>query len=85
MTIAGAFLFLLKDTHGLPIDMALDRIIERGHSVEWPSFIEAARENGWPDFRTFGALEHGIQDAFISANTKDAILCGTKRYMMATQ
>ena len=80
--IAGSILFQLKATHGLPLDMALDRVIDAGLSVEWPSFIEEARKNGWPDFQTFDALRYGLQDAFIPQSAKSAVLDGFKRYVM---
>ena len=81
--IPGSLLFTLKATHGLPLDMALDRVIEAGESVEWPSFIEEARKNGWHDFQTYSELKYGLQDAFIPQSVKDAILDGFKRYVLA--
>jgi alanyl-tRNA synthetase len=79
--ISGELLFKLKATHGLPLDMALDRIIEHKVSVEWPSFIEAARADGWPDWKTYYALKYGLQDAFMPQSVKQAILDGFATYV----
>jgi len=71
--IAGSFLFKLKDTHGLPLDMALDRVIELGHEIYWPSFFAQARKQGWWDYQIDDAIRYGLQDAFIPQAEKDRV------------
>jgi alanyl-tRNA synthetase len=62
--VDGAWLFNLKTTHGLPLDMALDKIInEHGYAVDWVGFIQEARRNGWWDIQTYETLTHAMQDA----------------------
>lgn len=80
----GDVLFELKCTHGLSIEMALDRIInECGMAVDWVAFIEAARRNGWWDFQTYNVIKHGMEDAGLPREMMASILERTKLYMVA--
>lgn len=81
--IRGSLIFDLKDAHGLPIDFALDRVMEAGEFVEWPSFIERARECGWPDFRTFETLCHALEDSSVGFGARKDIVSAFKRYVLA--
>lgn len=70
----GKTLFNLKATHGLPLDFALDQIInKRGLMVEWPGFVKAARENGWWDFQIMESIKHAMQDAELSKHMQMGI------------
>ena len=81
----GEVLFNLRSTRGLPLDFALDRIInERGLSVEWLGFVNAARRNGWKDYQTFTVIEHALQDAGLTAEMKQGITDGIRRYMLGS-
>lgn len=81
--LRGSFLFDMKDTQGLPIDFALDALMERGFSVEWPSFIDRARQAGWWDFQTYRVLRHALQDSSVPRGVRDAILEAFQRYTQA--
>ena len=77
----GAKLFELKATHGFPLDFALDRIInEKGMSVSWVDFIEAARKNKRWDFQTIEVITHALEDAQVAS--KEEIINRAKLYMM---
>lgn len=58
-------LFELKATHGLPLEVAIDRISEDGFSIDWCGFIDCARLNGWYDFRTLKLIEQALNDCLI--------------------
>jgi alanyl-tRNA synthetase len=60
---SGRKLFRMKDEQGLPLDFALAQIIDAGLAVDWPEFIETARESKWWDFQTIDAMEHALIDA----------------------
>lgn len=82
----GALLFDLRSTHGLPLDFALDRIMNVEHMpVEWPGFIEAARANGWWDFQTFEVVQHALIDAQVPRDTTHAILQRFKLYVLKVE
>ena len=79
----GDFLFELKATHGFPLDFALDRILNQEKLVvEWVSFIEAARTNGWWDFKTYEVLVHALMDAEVDRDLAQGILDRFKIYVV---
>jgi alanyl-tRNA synthetase len=83
MMFQGSKVFRLKDTHGVPLDFTLDKIVNQlGGTVEWPSFIEAARSAGWRDFMTYEALCHGMQDADLPLLMQEAIQERFKLYVL---
>jgi len=79
---SGRTLFKIKDEHGLPLDFALAQIIDAGQTVDWPEFIEHARECKWWDFQIINVLEHVLVDAG-GKDYADNVLMRTKLYMMA--
>ena len=80
----GDVLFELKSTHGFPIEVALDRIInECGMAVDWVAFIEAARRNKWWDFQTYDVIRYGMEDAGLSHAMQTAIKKRFQLYVMA--
>jgi hypothetical protein len=50
--------------------------------VEWPSFIEAARENGWWDFQTYDAICVGMEDAGIERPVQAGIKARFQQYVL---
>lgn len=58
----GDRLFQLRATHGLPIGDAIHQIYSTTSGVDWVSFIEEARRNGWYDFQTIEAIENAFLD-----------------------
>lgn len=74
VSFSGAKLFELKNTHGLPFDFILDRVMNQlGMMVSWVEFIETARKNGWWDFQTYDAICHALADAEIPRDTIEEI------------
>lgn len=58
----GDRLFQLRATHGLPLGDAIQSIYSTITGVDWVSFIEEARRNGWYDFQTIEAIENAFLD-----------------------
>lgn len=80
---SGVKLFHLKTTHGLPLEVAVDEIMNRHHlKVDWVEFIEEARKNKWWDFQTIDVIEQALTDADVDRGVRDAILLRTKIYML---
>lgn len=78
----GNKLFQLKATHGLPLDITVDRIINtEGLSIEWPSFVEEARRNERWDFQTVEDIEVALTDADVDRKTQAQIIKRVKNYM----
>lgn len=81
---SGAKLFQLKATHGLPLENAVDTIINRAKlAIDWEGFIEEARKNGWYDFQTIENIEQALVDADILKDTREKIIQGCKHYILA--
>ena len=79
----GDILFALKDTHGFPLNMALDMIInQRDTPVDWPAFIEAARQGGWWDYQTYEVMQHALADGDVPVDTRYAIMQRFKQYVL---
>ena len=79
----GAYLFQLKASQGLPLDMAIDTIMNVWKfRITWVDFIEAARINKWWDFQTFEAIKHGLEDAGIPKDIRFAILERVMLYIL---
>ncbi len=43
----GVVAFTLVSVHGLPLDMALEELRDRGWVIHWPTFIMKAILSGW--------------------------------------
>lgn len=72
---SGKKLFDLKATHGYPLEMAIDKIInEEGYRIDWIEFVRTARVNEWYDFQTVDALEVGLTDADVPRAFRDEVL-----------
>lgn len=79
----GDLLFKLKTTHGCPWDMALDVIlVQKGLSVDWAAFIEAARREDWWDYQLYEAVCHAMVDAEIPRAMQAAIRQRFQRYVV---
>jgi alanyl-tRNA synthetase len=83
MMVPGSLVFDMKAAHGLPLDFTIDAIAERGMFIEWPSFIERARQCGRWDFQTYRDLSEALEDSSISRKTSAAILDAFKSYVLA--
>lgn len=82
--ICGKWVFNLKATHGLPLEFALDHIInENGFAIDWVGFINEARRNGWWDFQTVDVITHAMQDAMLPRDMQAGILDRFKLYVLA--
>jgi alanyl-tRNA synthetase len=79
----GVKLFELKATHGLPLDVAVDRIINTERMViDWQGFIDQARLQGWYDFQTLDVAEQALTDADVPRDYRDAAVLRMKSYIM---
>lgn len=81
-TYPGSRLFELKATHGLPLEVAVERVLGTGVLIDWTSFISAARNNGWYDFQTIEVIENALTDAFVDRNVVRAVVTRCKLYIL---
>lgn len=81
---SGKVLFELKATHGLPLDVALSEImVNAGHAINWPEFLETARKNGRWDFQTIPDIEVALLDAEVPREVASEILARCKAWVLA--
>lgn len=78
----GRRLFELKATHGIPLDISVEKIHGAGVAIEWTEFIKAARSNGWWDFRTIVVIEQALSDSITSRKLSEEILKICKIFIM---
>lgn len=50
--------------------------------ITWGQFIEAARNQKWPDFKIYDTIQYGLSDAGIENNLKEAILQRCRLYFI---
>lgn len=82
---SGAKLFELKATHGLPLDVAVDRIVNSEKlSIDWCGFIDQARVQGWYDFQTLDVAEQALTDADVPRDYRDLVILRMKCYILET-
>lgn len=82
-TFPGARLFELKATHGLPLDAAIDRIINKHRTaISWDGFLTQARANGWYDFQTMDVITQALEDALIDREMRLGIITRLKLYIL---
>lgn len=80
----GERLFELKATHGLPLEVAVDRLFDSGVRIDWCGFIDCARSNGWYDFQTIRLIEQALDDCLIEKSIRAAISNRSKSCIMST-
>jgi len=80
LMISGEFLFKLSDTHGLPIEVATQEILEKGHSINWFEFIKSAEKAGWKKRKIIEKIKSAMQDLIGFDEYKDGLLTRLELY-----
>lgn len=60
--VGGVFRFV--DEQGIPLDLVVDRLRDRGLMVDWLAFLREAEEAGWPRERTVRRLREAVGDVY---------------------
>lgn len=81
---SGSVLFELKATHGIPWDITLQNVLDRGYTVDWVDFINCARRNKWWDFKTLDAITFVLQDVIPDKHEVEEIITRMKVYIINT-
>ena len=55
---------MLVETHGLPLEIILDRFRDEGLVPDWPRFFQDARDKNWSLRTTRAKVEEAIGDVF---------------------
>ena len=60
--VSGAWVFKLVATHGLPLDVILDRVFPDGTAITWHEFCAAAINGGWSPKRILAYVDEALID-----------------------
>lgn len=71
--IDGTKVFKAIDTHGIPLDILLDRIYENNAALNWVEFIDAALEHGWLVYQIHEKIDYALRDSFYFQRKPEAI------------
>jgi alanyl-tRNA synthetase len=58
----GEKLFMLYDTHGLPLEISIEKILEADVLIRWPEFILAACRAGWSNKKIKNTIFYALDD-----------------------
>lgn len=82
VVFSGERLFKLKDTHGISLDISLDKIVNSEKlRVDWEGYVRTARVHGRWDFQTIDEIRCGLEDAQLDKNYIDCVLRGVKLFI----
>lgn len=80
--IPGALVFKMKATHGVPVTETLAVTSQKGCSVEWASFVDAALKDGWLGKQILSTIESSLREACFDHGYIDGVIARTKLYLM---
>jgi alanyl-tRNA synthetase len=73
MLFDGEKFFNLKDRHGLPLEMALDRIYDEEHKVDWSQFIRRGLMLNYKPSKLKKMVDEIVLESFINKTEKQLI------------
>ena len=71
--ISGEFVFKLMDTHGVPLEILIDSIYDKGASIKWEEWILAALAHKWLVYQIMKRIEGSLRESFYFAKNEGAI------------
>lgn len=71
--ISGDFVFTLMDTHGVPLEILIDTIYDRGASIKWQEWILAALAHKWLVYQIMKRIEGSLRESFYFSKNEEAI------------
>jgi alanyl-tRNA synthetase len=79
---SGRTAFKMKDEKGMPLDLIVEMVRDRGMAINWVEFIETARKSKWWDFQTIEQMEHALIDAGCDDEYRTAVIQRAKLYIL---
>jgi hypothetical protein len=81
MIFSGKKLFELKATHGMPLDVAIQEIVDSGARISWGEFVDQARLNKWWDFQILELVETALGMTILDRDYRAEVIARMKLYM----
>jgi len=79
---SGKIAFNLKDTHGLPLDIVFDEVINKQERmIDWLEFCLEAATHGWENQKIFKEIGYALSDARVHKELTSGILNRLKIYL----
>lgn len=78
----GKYLFILKDTMGLPLDFGVSKILSESLVIDWTSYIEEARSQGRWDYQTYADLKYLRSELNEYRDYFDNVILRFKNYVL---
>lgn len=78
----GKKVFQARDTHGLPLDVVIDELINKKKmAIDWVGYVEESIKSDWTWKKTISDLEYALLDARIDKYYADQILLRIKLHI----
>lgn len=81
MIFSGKKLFELKATHGMPLDVAIQEIVDSGARISWAEFVDQGRANKWWDFQILELVETALGMTILDRDYRAEVVSRMKLYM----
>lgn len=79
---SGAKLFQLKDRHGLPLEIAIDKLYQSDVKIDWISFVNEARRVNYSDEKILKIVNEFVLESFINKADKINIVETVKKLIV---
>lgn len=79
---SGKTTFILKDTHGLPLYIIFDEVINKHKKmINWLEFCLEAARHGWENEKIFKEIKYSLNEARVTKQLSNGIMNKLKLYL----
>lgn len=71
---SGELLFKISDTHGLPVEIAVEKLLEKNIQIDWFRFCLTAANAGWSNKKIKEKIKSAMQDLIGYDEYKNGLL-----------
>lgn len=79
--MSGATLYRMRNTNGLPLEISIDRVRDRGCEIDWTAYVRAAIADGRLHAQAYDEIKAGLAESFQPEGYGSAVLAGVQRYI----
>lgn len=79
----GGYLFKLKDSQGVPLDISLHCVmVTYDMVVDWKGLLDTALKAGWLHYQVYDLVYYSVRELFLPKAQFDLIINGLKRLIL---